>query len=269
MRRFEKVLLASDMDGTLLNSSRLVSRENREALRWFTEQGGHFCVATGRAVEVTVMYFNDYPVNAPYVCLNGALVYAPDGTLLRHNAMPAETPALLEAAREVYPGIGVEVYVKEKAFILHDHPMTQHHFKILGIEPPRRALSELPPCTEWSKMNLTGEPEKIALVQKRLEEFSGQFSTASAMPIFCEVTAANATKGEAVAQAAQLCGIAPENVFVAGDSANDLSMVRKFYAFAPENSEECVLQAANEVVCDNDHYAVAAMIEALSRRFPE
>ena len=79
MKRFEGVLLASDMDGTLLNSSRLIGRENREALRWFTDCGGRFCVATGRAVEVTRMYFNDIPVNAPYICLNGALVYSQIG----------------------------------------------------------------------------------------------------------------------------------------------------------------------------------------------
>lgn len=111
MKRFERVLLASDMDGTLLSSSRLISRENREALQWFTEQGGHFCVATGRAVEVTKMYFNDVPVNAPYICLNGALVYGTDGTLLRHNSMPEDTLFLLDTARKVSPGIGVEVYI--------------------------------------------------------------------------------------------------------------------------------------------------------------
>lgn len=268
MKRFEKVLLASDMDGTLLNSNRLIGGENREALRWFTEEGGRFCVATGRAVEVTTMYFNDIPVNAPYICLNGALVYSPDGTLLRHNSMPAETTALIEAAQEVYPDVGIEVYVKEKAFILHNHFMTERHFQILGIEPPRRSLDELPPCTEWSKVNLTGEEEKIALLQKRLEAFHDHFSTASAMPIFCEVTAVNATKGEAVAQAAQLSGISPEHVYVAGDSANDLTMIQKFYAFAPENSEECVLQAANEIVCDNNHGAIARIIDRLAERYP-
>ncbi len=268
MSRFKNVLLASDMDGTLLNSNRLISRENREALHWFMEQGGRFCIATGRAVEVTRMYFNDISVNAPYICLNGALVYAPDGSLLCHNALPEETPALLKAAKEVYPEVGIEIYVKEKAFILQDHPMTQHHFRILGIHPPRRSLDELPECTQWSKLNLTGEPDKIAQLQTRLAAFANRFSTASAMPIFCEVTAANATKGDAVAQVAQLCGVMPEHVYVAGDSANDLSMVKRFYAFAPENSEKCVLESAREVVCDHEHSAVAEVIRILEKRYP-
>lgn len=269
MKRFEGVLLASDMDGTLLNSSRLIGRENREALRWFTDCGGRFCVATGRAVEVTRMYFNDIPVNAPYICLNGALVYSPDGMLLRHNAMPKETQDLLDAARSVYPEVGIEIYVKEKAFILHDHPMTQHHFRILGIDPPRRSLEELPSCTEWSKINLTGEQERIAELQNRLSEFRGSFSTASAIPIFCEVTAANATKGEAVQQVAELCEISDAHIYVAGDSANDLSMMQKFYSFAPENGEGCALNAANEIVCDNNCGAIAEIVKALANKYPE
>lgn len=267
MKRFENVLLASDMDGTLLRSDRLIGRENREALRWFTEQGGRFCVATGRAVEVTRMYFNDIPVNAPYICLNGALVYDPDGTLLRHNSMPGETPALLAAARETYPAVGAEVYVQDKIYILYNSPMTAYHFRILGIEPPCRTLDELPPCNLWSKLNLT-EAEEIARLQARLTAFGDRFSMASAMPIFCEVTSITATKGAAVAQVAALCGISPEHVYTAGDSANDLSMVERFHSFAPENCEPCIRQAADEIVCDNDHGAVARIVEALAKRYP-
>lgn len=269
MKRFENVLLASDMDGTLLNSSRLIGNKDREALRWFTEQGGRFCVSTGRAVEVTRMYFNDVPVNAPYVCLNGSLVYDTDGTLLRHNSMPAETLALLQAARESVPGIGAEVYVQDKIFILYNSRMTRQHFRILGIAPPCRSLDELPPCTEWSKLNLTGEPEEIAQLQTHLQAFGDRFSTASAMPIFCEVTSSQATKGKAVAQVAELCGIAHEHVYTAGDSANDLSMVQAFYSFVPENGEECVCKSANEIVCDNDHGAIAQIVEELAKRYPD
>ncbi len=269
MKRFERVLLASDMDGTLLSSSRLISRENREALQWFTEQGGHFCVATGRAVEVTKMYFNDVPVNAPYICLNGALVYGTDGTLLRHNSMPEDTLFLLDTARKVSPGIGVEVYIREKIFILHSSPLTEQHFRMLCIQPPHITLEKLPPCTEWSKMNLTGTPEEIARLQKALEPFKDRFSTASSMPSFCEVTAISATKGTAVAQAAELCGIQTENVYTAGDSANDLSMIQAFYSFAPENCEPVIRKAANEIVCDNDHGAIAQIICVLAKRYPD
>ncbi len=89
------------------------------------------------------------------------------------------------------------------------------------------------------------------------------------MPIFCEVTAANATKGEAVQQVAELCEISDAHIYVAGDSANDLSMMQKFYSFAPENGEGCALNAANEIVCDNNCGAIAEIVKALANKYPE
>ena len=40
MGKFDGVLLASDMDGTLLNDQRQIDRGNIEALEYFTQNGG-------------------------------------------------------------------------------------------------------------------------------------------------------------------------------------------------------------------------------------
>lgn len=269
MKRFENVLLASDMDGTLLGSNRLVSRENREALQWFVEEGGRFCVATGRAVEATRMYFNDFTVNAPYICLNGSLIYDTDHSLIRHNSMPPETMELLALVQKEFPEIGIEIYVQDQMFVIRNSAMTERHFRLLKLSPKFRTLDELPPCTEWSKMNLTGEPELVARMNKRLQIYRDRFSMASSMPLFCETTSLEAVKGMAVAQVAELCGISYENVYTAGDSANDLSMIEAFHSFAPQNSDPIILDAAAEIVCDNDHGAIAAVIDHLAQRYPE
>ena len=46
MKKFDGMILACDMDGTLLDSSRMISKENAQALRYFTEEGGRFTLAT-------------------------------------------------------------------------------------------------------------------------------------------------------------------------------------------------------------------------------
>ena len=75
MGKFDCVLLASDFDDTLYNSSREVSAENREALNYFIRQGGRFTVSTGRAHRTFSPYVHLAPVNAPVILSNGALLY--------------------------------------------------------------------------------------------------------------------------------------------------------------------------------------------------
>ena len=75
MGKYSDYVLISDMDGTLLNSRREVSRENREALRRFTEGGGNFCVATGRTPEDTRRFLQGIEINTSCVFFNGAMLY--------------------------------------------------------------------------------------------------------------------------------------------------------------------------------------------------
>ena len=49
MNKFEGMLLACDMDGTLLDSSRRISERNERALRYFTEEGALFLSHWARA----------------------------------------------------------------------------------------------------------------------------------------------------------------------------------------------------------------------------
>ena len=46
MRKFDGMMLACDMDGTLLDSEHQISDANLQALRHFTTEGGLFSLAT-------------------------------------------------------------------------------------------------------------------------------------------------------------------------------------------------------------------------------
>ena len=48
MKKFEHILIASDIDGTLLWNSQYINPSNFEKLRYFCENGGHFALSTGR-----------------------------------------------------------------------------------------------------------------------------------------------------------------------------------------------------------------------------
>jgi len=74
MGKFDGYLILSDFDGTLTYNGE-ISRENKEAIKYFQENGGVFTIATGRRPEHFLSYKDIFVVNAPIVSLNGTLIY--------------------------------------------------------------------------------------------------------------------------------------------------------------------------------------------------
>ena len=84
MGKFDGVLLACDFDNTLVYTEPALvagdpipslDRKNREALEYFTAHGGHFAVATGRALAAFQTIAPELPINTPCVICNGAALY--------------------------------------------------------------------------------------------------------------------------------------------------------------------------------------------------
>ena len=58
MKKFKGMLLACDMDGTLLDDSKQIPAENLRALQYFTKQGGRLSLATGRSPHAIGTYID-------------------------------------------------------------------------------------------------------------------------------------------------------------------------------------------------------------------
>ncbi len=91
MKKFKGMLLACDMDGTLLDDSKQIPAENLRALQYFTKQGGRLSLATGRSPHAIGTYIDQLPVNAPYSVMNGSLICDENRKILYCSGMPYET----------------------------------------------------------------------------------------------------------------------------------------------------------------------------------
>lgn len=58
--KYDGIVIYSDLDGTLLDSERNLSKENMDAINSFISQGGRFGVATGRMERTTTVKFPIY-----------------------------------------------------------------------------------------------------------------------------------------------------------------------------------------------------------------
>ena len=109
--KFNGVLLVSDFDDTLYGEDMRITRENVEALTYFTREGGTFTVATGRARPNFAPHASHIPINAPVILSNGSALYDfRTGEMIYETFLPDRVREDLQQMARAIPTIGFEAY---------------------------------------------------------------------------------------------------------------------------------------------------------------
>ena len=75
-------LIASDMDGTLLNNNHVISEENIKAIREAQKRGIDFAIATGRDYADVEPFLKQYNLKCESIVSNGAEYRDVDGNII-------------------------------------------------------------------------------------------------------------------------------------------------------------------------------------------
>ena len=226
--KLKDYILYSDVDGTLLpyvTGSRIPQR-NIEAIKRFTEKGGKFGIATGRARKTTKEFIEILPVNAPCVVLNGGGLYdfKTDEYLMRLY-LPDEAKAYVKQIMSDLPDISALVIVGEDYYHLNreipfESFTTEYRksFKDAGAETME---------AKWCKALFSGKSGELAKLKKYLgaQDFKGvRFVETS--DTLTELLPENSDKGEAIKTLAALKGYKMEHIAAIGDYYNDFEMLQ-------------------------------------------
>jgi len=266
MGKFEGVLLASDMDGTLLNEAHELSNENSEAIRYFTDNGGLFTIATGRMIPAINLYTRQMSINAPIIALNGAAVFdSKNNILLRSRPHEVDIAEIVDILAEAFPELGVEVVMLDRMYICRGSEVSRRHCEII-MEPYviTDVRSVLGDCM---KMNLTQSPEYLDEVEPFLKASRpGIFHIAHSAPQYLEVLHADANKGRGLDAVVEIMKIAGGHVYAAGDNYNDAELLeRAAVSFAPVSAVQRIKDEADIIVSSNDEHAIRDVISHIDR----
>ena len=282
MGKFDGVLLASDFDNTLIYTEDALrtgkpipplSEGNRAALESFMAQGGHFAVATGRALPAFEKLAPMIPINTPCVICNGAAIY----DFAKSEYM--ETALLSEKSRErgqqvldAFPQVGVEAYhVENVIHAVQVNDLIRAHEHLTGVRVEEKAsLPDVP--LPLGKLLFEAEHEDLVQVERfiRGHGWASDYELIYSGKSLLEMTAKGATKGGMLRKLAGRLGIALENVYAVGDEGNDLSMLElSAVGFAPANCAAAVRQSGARIVCDAHADALAEVVAALEGRYSE
>lgn len=277
-------LIATDMDGTLLNAAHEVSEENIKAIQYAQSLGITVVIATGRAFYEAQDPIAPTGLKVPYICLNGAEVRDESFDIMHTSSLNHELYQRIRQEldqediyyqvytnRVIYtedPQRDLEIYVDiaTRSGQEADVEKIRHHIQhrldtgALKVVDNYDQVEKVPGELIMKVLAFDKDLEKIDRVKARLSERSNlEVSSSSRGNI--EITHADAQKGVALASIAEQLGIRLEETMAVGDNLNDKSMIDCVgYPVAMANAVPEIIENAMFVTDSNENSGVAKAI---------
>ena len=242
-------LIATDMDGTLLNEHQEISEANKQAILDAQQQGIEVVVATGRSYEEARYVIEEAGISCEIVCANGAEVRNKQGEIIYQagieSARAKEIASVLNETGiyfEIYTDrgtytenyeMGVELIVdifttanptvsEEQVRQAARERFEKGHIKLVedyGV------LFEDDSQLVYKFLVFSFDEKQLAEANEKLNELSG-IAVSSSGKENIEVNSIEAQKGVALEKLLKDKGLSPENSMAMGDNLNDLSMMK-------------------------------------------
>ena len=205
--KFNGVLLVSDFDDTLYGEDMRITRENVEALTYFTREGGTFTVATGRARPNCAPHASHIPINAPVILSNGSALYDfRTGEMIYETFLPDRVREDLQQMARAIPTIGFEAYHHDAIYVYQPNAVTQRHLERAGMTAREVPIADIP--LPWSKVILQQDYETLLHTQRYLLERWGEhYEVIFSNRVLLELTRKGSSKGGMVQYLARRLGI--------------------------------------------------------------
>ncbi len=256
-------LVATDLDGTLLDDEGRLTARTLDVLRRVQEQGVRVVLVTARPLRwMDDLWAHVGGGQGVGIVSNGAITYdIGSHRVLDCQGIPADVGLPMVAAiRDAAPGSAIALeclggYRHEPAYVdLHPAPpdMRVGDLADLWDEPAVKVLAQ----------HLTLDPDDF---RARVVDAVGERATPTwTIDHLMEISAVGVTKGGALAALCERLGVAAEDVVAFGDMPNDLAMLRwAGTSYAVANGHESVRAAADHVAPANTEDGVAVTLARL------
>ncbi|KAA9014542.1 Cof-type HAD-IIB family hydrolase [Niallia endozanthoxylica] len=282
-------LIASDLDGTLLNEIGEISQENIQAIIKAEEKGLTFVVATGRSYDSAKRILTKAGILCPIICLNGAAAYDINGRLIRNIPMDAAVCRKIVSVcqkAEMYTELFMENSVlssgkdnfMDVAIQMFKNVMPNSTEEEIRHVVERRFQDENVQFTDNLEKQISNENNTIykvlsfSLDEKKLAEAYNELKNEPGMIITSsghmnlEFNHPDAKKGLALKELVNSMGIDMRDVMALGDNLNDKSMLEEVgRGVAMGNAAEEIKELCKYTTKRNTEHGVAYAIEEMLR----
>ncbi len=232
-KRFDNWLVASDIDGTLNNKARRLPRKNYEAIKEFTERGGHFTLASGRLVSSLKRNYDRVTPNAPAVVLNGAGIYDYNKKEMLWRSTIGDAAQqfvrdIMHEYGELFKRLDVGIFFDDYVYIVRSGLFGRGQMYFDKTQYEVTKIDKVPK-EGWMKVIFWGLPGNINSLRRFIDHQQGIEEEANFMASSIwsmEMLAKDTHKGVGVMKLAEMLGIEKSHVAAIGDYYNDWDMLK-------------------------------------------
>lgn len=260
------IICVIDLDGTLLDDNKQISRENHNAIVSLKNRGGIVIIATARPPRSAITFAQQLGISLPVITYNGALITDADSrSVLFHFPLSDDMAMeMINLAKSLLPDLFIHLEVKDQCYFNKTIP-TDLHLATLkeGFPPDYIGTLDKSHFKEVSKLLFLQEESKLRLL---LPVFYEQYATRVNLQInetFClQITDRQATKENALDTLIRYLNINKSFIVAIGDGLNDTGLLKMAdLSIAMGNAPDELKQQSHWIAPTNNENGVAYAIE--------
>jgi len=255
-------VVALDVDGTLLNSDHVISKETLTAIKYAQSKECFVTISTGRPVGCINDFIEELKIKGPVITYNGACVVdSVTKTVMYEQCLDARTALeLVDFALE--NDISFIFWSNDTLYTNSINDDVRYYSNIINVNA-KETSDYLALATKGiTKLLLISRNNRIddlkRAIPHNIRKSTNYFTS---HPQFIEFVDRNVSKGIALSKVTELLDVDQEHVVAMGDGENDIEMI-KFASLgvAMENASDHVKTYASFVTKSNNNNGVAFAI---------
>ncbi|SHK83535.1 Cof-type HAD-IIB family hydrolase [Bradyrhizobium lablabi] len=258
-------LVVSDVDGTLLPKSKVLSDGAKRAVAKLHEAGIGFTIVSSRPTIGMTFLIEPLAITLPFGAFNGSSIVDAGLKPIEQHLIP---PTTAQRSIDILTEFGVDIWLFTNDQWLTRNPDGEYvsHEKLAIKHDPVIVTDFSSYLTGACK--IVGASSDAPLLQRcetAMQQAVGNQATAvRSQTYYLDVTPPGHDKGTFVEAMAKRLGISTAAVATIGDMQNDLPMfARSGVSFAMRNATDDVKKHATHVTDSNEHDGFAAAMETV------
>lgn len=262
-------VLASDLDGTLFYPKRpirLIAKKNRKVIDRFVNDGNKVVLVTGRSPNFANKVVDFLGHDVDVIGMNGAYTIV-DGKVMNEHFLDFQIEKVLYELNILFPILGQMLISRKYPLLISTPPIGKIielfyrvYYKTQGKYAEEYHFSNEEFVNEIQskevyKIMLFFGMSKAGVRRARKantylrENYGGEFES-SWTGGFIEITPRNSSKAEGIERYIVEKKVAASNVYVVGDSGNDISMFNAYYenSFCLKHAHKKVKKYAKTII---------------------